>query len=106
MATFLPLPQAIALAKLAEGKGSRDGFAESLAGFYLLKYGTNAPKLQRGASEIRHLRHYTAPRQYKKIAELEKDTIIKEHNFSKSCDHHVMSCDYSVMSCDYSVVAM
>ena len=71
-----PLLQAIALAKLIEGGdrvSRKDDFTATLAGFYLLKYGTDAPRLVRQDSDIKHMRHHTTARVYRKIAEVEKE---------------------------------
>ena len=64
-----PHTQAIALAKVLEGSAAQDDFTESLAGFYLLKYGTPQPKLSRQDSTIRNMKFQaTMARQRKRLS--------------------------------------
>lgn len=52
------LPQAIALAKVMDGSLKQDDYTEYLTGFYLLKYGTPKPALQRQDSTVRNMKYH------------------------------------------------
>ena len=69
LSLFPPNTQAIALAKVIEGSAKQDDFADSVAGFYLLKYGTPQPVLSRQDSTIRGMKFQaTIARQRKRLS--------------------------------------
>ncbi|XP_064394546.1 uncharacterized protein LOC135341815 [Halichondria panicea] len=74
---MLAIRKAIALAKVLDGSSKANEFAESLQGFYLLKYGTSQPVLARQDSTVRKMKFQaTLKDQRKRLSGRDSKTTI------------------------------
>ena len=51
----------------------RKELEQALSGFFLLKYGTDQPRLRRQDSDILHIKHHTTRRKFRNIQKITKE---------------------------------